>query len=102
MNPLNMASVTATAVTGAFRQPYLVPFDLDDRERATAQGLPRGTAAQLKQMMRLTATQGTARRGHVRPPRRHRCEDRVGRGRRARTLQQLVHRLPRTTSRRRR
>ncbi|TDT32416.1 MecA-like transpeptidase family protein [Streptomyces sp. BK208] len=60
MNPLNMASVTATAVTGAFRQPYLVPFDLDDRERATAQGLPRGTVSQLKQMMRLTATQGTA------------------------------------------
>ncbi|MFE9707751.1 penicillin-binding transpeptidase domain-containing protein [Streptomyces sp. NPDC005930] len=60
MNPLNMASVTATAVTGAFRQPYLVPFDLDGRERATAQGLPQGTASQLKQMMRLTATQGTA------------------------------------------
>ncbi|MEU9642669.1 penicillin-binding transpeptidase domain-containing protein [Streptomyces sp. NPDC048188] len=60
MNPLNMASVTATAVTGAFRQPYLVPFDLDDREPATAQGLPQGTVAQLKQMMRLTATQGTA------------------------------------------
>ncbi|MEV6885676.1 penicillin-binding transpeptidase domain-containing protein [Streptomyces sp. NPDC051135] len=60
MNPLNMASVTATAVTGAFRQPYLVPFDLDDREPATAQGLPQGTVSQLKQMMRLTATQGTA------------------------------------------
>ncbi|MGW5788020.1 penicillin-binding transpeptidase domain-containing protein [Streptomyces sp. NPDC003757] len=60
MNPLNMASVTATAVTGAFRQPYLVPFDLDGREPATAQGLPQGTVSQLKQMMRLTATQGTA------------------------------------------
>ncbi|EHN72782.1 penicillin-binding protein [Streptomyces coelicoflavus ZG0656] len=60
MNPLNMASVTATAITGDFHQPYLVPFDLDDRKPATAKGLPSGTASQLKQMMRLTATQGTA------------------------------------------
>ncbi|MFI8948318.1 penicillin-binding transpeptidase domain-containing protein [Streptomyces sp. NPDC053750] len=60
MNPLNMASVTATAITGEFRQPYLVPFDLDDRKPATAKGLPQSTASQLKQMMRLTATQGTA------------------------------------------
>ncbi len=61
MNPLNMASVTATAITGAFRQPYLVSPELDDRQLARAKGLPAGTAAQLKQMMRLTATQGTAR-----------------------------------------
>ncbi|MGV9988697.1 penicillin-binding transpeptidase domain-containing protein [Streptomyces olivaceus] len=60
MNPLNMASVTATAITGEFRQPYLVAFGLDDRKPATAEGLPQGTANQLKQMMRLTATQGTA------------------------------------------
>ncbi|MEW2076957.1 penicillin-binding transpeptidase domain-containing protein [Streptomyces sp. NPDC013433] len=60
MNPLNMASVTATAITGAFRQPYLVSPDLDGRQLAQAKGLPAGTAAQLKQMMRLTATQGTA------------------------------------------
>ena len=60
MNPLNMASVTATAITGAFRQPYLVSPKLDDRELATAKGLPYNTASQLKQMMRLTATQGTA------------------------------------------
>ncbi|GAA2437251.1 penicillin-binding transpeptidase domain-containing protein [Streptomyces glaucus] len=60
MNPLNMASVTATAITGAFRQPYLVSPGLDDRQLATAEGLPAGTAAQLKQMMRLTATRGTA------------------------------------------
>ncbi|MCM1973401.1 penicillin-binding transpeptidase domain-containing protein [Streptomyces sp. G1] len=60
MSPLNMASVTATAITGAFRQPYLVSPDLDDRQLATAKGLPAGTSAQLKQMMRLTATQGTA------------------------------------------
>ncbi|MEG3627213.1 penicillin-binding transpeptidase domain-containing protein [Streptomyces poriticola] len=60
MNPLNMASVTATAITGEFRQPYLVSPELDDRQLATAKGLPQSTAAQLKQMMRLTATQGTA------------------------------------------
>ncbi|GAA3499949.1 penicillin-binding transpeptidase domain-containing protein [Streptomyces prasinosporus] len=60
MNPLNMASVTATAVTGAFRQPYLVSPDLDGRRLARAEGLPASTAAQLKQMMRLTATRGTA------------------------------------------
>jgi hypothetical protein len=60
MNPLTMASVTATALTGEFRQPYLVSPEFDDRQLATAQGLRADTAAQLKQMMRLTATQGTA------------------------------------------
>ncbi|MGW0842473.1 penicillin-binding transpeptidase domain-containing protein [Streptomyces sp. NPDC002787] len=62
MNPLNMASVTATAITGTFRQPYLVSPELDDRDLATAKGLKAGTASQLKQMMRMTATQpqGTA------------------------------------------
>ncbi|WP_254664815.1 penicillin-binding transpeptidase domain-containing protein [Streptomyces prasinopilosus] len=60
MNPLNMASVTATAITGTFRQPYLVSPELDGRRLARAEGLPAGTASQLKQMMRLTATQGTA------------------------------------------
>ncbi|MFH8239332.1 penicillin-binding transpeptidase domain-containing protein [Streptomyces sp. G6] len=59
MNPLNMASVTATAITGEFRQPYLVSPDLDGRQLATAKGLPQSTADQLRQMMRLTATQGT-------------------------------------------
>ncbi|GGX82917.1 penicillin-binding transpeptidase domain-containing protein [Streptomyces minutiscleroticus] len=60
MNPLNMASVTATAMTGAFRQPVIVPRSLDGRELATAQGLPPGTVAQLRQMMNRTATSGTA------------------------------------------
>ncbi|MET9759809.1 penicillin-binding transpeptidase domain-containing protein [Streptomyces sp. NPDC006372] len=60
MSPLNMASVTATAITGTFRQPYLVSPELDDRELARAEGLKAGTADQLRQMMRLTATQGTA------------------------------------------
>lgn len=62
MSPLNMASVTATAITGAFRQPYLVSPDVDDRELATAKGLPASTSAQLKEMMRMTATRGTAAR----------------------------------------
>ncbi|MDQ1018712.1 penicillin-binding transpeptidase domain-containing protein [Streptomyces afghaniensis] len=60
MSPLNMASVTATAITGTFRQPYLVSPKLDDRQLARADGLKASTADQLKQMMRLTATQGTA------------------------------------------
>lgn len=62
MSPLNMASVTATAITGEFRQPYLVSPDLDGRELATAKGLPASTSAQLKEMMRMTATQGTGAR----------------------------------------
>ncbi|MDX3457544.1 penicillin-binding transpeptidase domain-containing protein [Streptomyces sp. ME02-8801-2C] len=60
MSPLNMASVTATAITGEFRQPYLVSPDLDKRQLATAKGLPASTSTQLKEMMRMTATQGTA------------------------------------------
>ncbi|MGW1163555.1 penicillin-binding transpeptidase domain-containing protein [Streptomyces sp. NPDC002519] len=62
MSPLNMASVTATAITGTFRQPYLVSPELDGRQLATAKGLPSGTVSQLRAMMRLTATQGTAAR----------------------------------------
>ncbi|AVH58215.1 MULTISPECIES: penicillin-binding transpeptidase domain-containing protein [Streptomyces] len=62
MSPLNMASVTATAITGTFRQPVIVPLELDDREPARAKGLPMNTVAQLKRMMRLTATSGTAAR----------------------------------------
>ncbi|MFI6879264.1 penicillin-binding transpeptidase domain-containing protein [Streptomyces sp. NPDC050400] len=60
VNPLNMASVTATAITGTFHQPILVAQSLDDRQLATAQGLKPGTAQQIRQMMRITATSGTA------------------------------------------
>ncbi|MFF0789461.1 penicillin-binding transpeptidase domain-containing protein [Streptomyces spiralis] len=60
MSPLNMASVTATAMTGRFRQPVLVSPKLDDRELATARGLPASTVAQLRRMMNRTATSGTA------------------------------------------
>ncbi|WP_320778412.1 penicillin-binding transpeptidase domain-containing protein [Streptomyces sp. CRN 30] len=59
MSPLNMASVTATAMTGQFRQPVIVAQDLDDRELAQAEGLPASTAQQLRQMMNRTATSGS-------------------------------------------
>ncbi|PZH12166.1 penicillin-binding protein [Streptomyces sp. NTH33] len=60
MSPLNMASVTATAMTGTFRQPVIVPSSLDDRPLARARGLSAGTVAQLRQMMNRTALSGTA------------------------------------------
>ncbi|MCX4448677.1 penicillin-binding transpeptidase domain-containing protein [Streptomyces sp. NBC_01789] len=62
MNPLNMASVTATAVNGRFRQPFIVAQSLDNRTFATATPLPPGVSTQLKQMLHYTATapEGTA------------------------------------------
>lgn len=61
MNPLTMASVAATVRTGVFKQPVLVPPSLDQRTVATAQrGLSPAAVQQLKGMMRLTATNGTA------------------------------------------
>ncbi|MGW1783512.1 penicillin-binding transpeptidase domain-containing protein [Streptomyces sp. NPDC002143] len=60
MNPLNMASVTATAMTGAFRQPVIVPLSLDGRTPAKARGLSSSTVQQLRSMMNRTATSGTA------------------------------------------
>ncbi|MEU6993223.1 penicillin-binding transpeptidase domain-containing protein [Streptomyces sp. NPDC046465] len=62
MNPLNMASITATAMTGSFRQPVIVPRSLDDRDLATAQGLRPATVQQLRQMMNRTAVSGTGAR----------------------------------------
>ena len=60
MNVLNMASVTATAKNGAFKQPVIVPRTLDDRKMATAaRSLSPDAADQLRSMMRLTATNGT-------------------------------------------
>ncbi|WP_434590727.1 penicillin-binding transpeptidase domain-containing protein [Streptomyces sp. A5-4] len=60
MNVLNMASVTATAKTGTFRQPVLVPRSLDGREIAQApRSLPGGVSEQLRTMMRVTASSGT-------------------------------------------
>ncbi|AWT43784.1 MULTISPECIES: penicillin-binding transpeptidase domain-containing protein [Streptomyces] len=62
MSPLNMASVTATAMTGTFRQPVIVPQSLDGRELAQARGLSSDTVRQLRSMMNRTATTGTAAR----------------------------------------
>ncbi|MEU6538215.1 penicillin-binding transpeptidase domain-containing protein [Streptomyces sp. NPDC047000] len=62
LSPLNLASVTATAMTGAFRQPVLVPAKLDDRPLATAKGLSASTVGQLRAMMNRTAVSGTAAR----------------------------------------
>ncbi|MEU7551784.1 penicillin-binding transpeptidase domain-containing protein [Streptomyces sp. NPDC044571] len=61
MNPLNMASITATARSGQFHQPLLVAADLDGRTLATAERrMKPSVQQQLVQMMRLTATNGTA------------------------------------------
>jgi len=60
LNPLTMASVTATAKTGTFRQPILVPLSVERRELATAQGLSDSTSRQLRAMLRRTAVNGTA------------------------------------------
>ncbi|KUJ66157.1 penicillin-binding protein [Streptomyces albus subsp. albus] len=61
MNPLNMASVAATVHSGVFRQPYLVSPSLDHRTLAKAsRPLKPATARQVRALMRLTATSGTA------------------------------------------
>ncbi|WP_328719963.1 penicillin-binding transpeptidase domain-containing protein [Streptomyces sp. NBC_00247] len=61
MNVLNMASITATAHTGTFHQPVIVPQDLDGRPLATAsRSLPTSVVQQLNSMMRATASWGTA------------------------------------------
>ncbi|MFG2501430.1 penicillin-binding transpeptidase domain-containing protein [Streptomyces sp. NPDC048441] len=61
MNPLNMASVSATVKSGTFKQPYLVSPDVDKRTLATAsRKMPSGTAAALRDLMHYTAVAGTA------------------------------------------
>jgi Penicillin binding protein transpeptidase domain len=55
-SPLAMASVAATVDSGQFRQPVLLP----GLTTVSAQPLPTGTAAQLKDMMRDVVTEGTA------------------------------------------
>ncbi|QES55044.1 penicillin-binding protein [Streptomyces venezuelae] len=63
MNPLNVASITATARTGVFRQPVLVSPELDGRTIATAQRRMKSSVQQqLVSMMKLTATSGTAKK----------------------------------------
>ncbi|MEV8407785.1 penicillin-binding transpeptidase domain-containing protein [Streptomyces niveus] len=63
MNVLNIASVTATTKDGTFRQPVIVPRDLDDRELAVAERqLPGAVGQQLRDMMRATASWGTGQK----------------------------------------
>ncbi|WP_330175349.1 penicillin-binding transpeptidase domain-containing protein [Streptomyces sp. NBC_01498] len=62
MNVLNIASVTATAKDGRFRQPIIVPRQLDNRQLAYAQRqLPQSVGQALREMMRQTAAWGTGR-----------------------------------------
>lgn len=61
MNPLNMASVVATAETGEFKQPYLVSPDVDHRTLATAsRKLSPPTVSALRELLHYTAVAGTA------------------------------------------
>ncbi|MGW3206417.1 penicillin-binding transpeptidase domain-containing protein [Streptomyces sp. NPDC001135] len=57
-NPLIMASVTATAVSGTFHQPTIKG---DAKDTTTTAPLPGRVVAQLREMMRTTVTDGTAR-----------------------------------------
>jgi hypothetical protein len=61
MNPLNMASVSATVKSGSFHQPYLVDPSVDDRTLATAsRTMSSSTLSQLRELMSYTAAYGTA------------------------------------------
>lgn len=60
-NPLIMASVSATVKSGVFKQPYIVSPDVDGRSLARApRTLPAPISQELRDLMRLTATSGTA------------------------------------------
>lgn len=61
MNPLNMASVSATIKTGTFKQPYLVSPTVDNRTLATASRTMSASAlSQMRELMAYTAAYGTA------------------------------------------
>ncbi|MFD5363372.1 penicillin-binding transpeptidase domain-containing protein [Streptomyces tendae] len=61
MNPLNMASVSATVKSGSFHQPYLVAPSVDGRTLATASRTMSGeTLGALRELMSYTAAYGTA------------------------------------------
>jgi len=57
MNPLTMASVVATAKSGTFRQPHLLP---GTDGLWTASPLPAGVSGRLRTLMRAVVTEGTA------------------------------------------
>ncbi|MEV5972613.1 penicillin-binding transpeptidase domain-containing protein [Streptomyces sp. NPDC051921] len=58
-NPLAMASVTATAVSGTFHQPLLVRGT--EQPRVETRRLSPGVVAQLRSLMRDTVTDGSAK-----------------------------------------
>ncbi|MDI5974466.1 penicillin-binding transpeptidase domain-containing protein [Streptomyces sp. SL13] len=61
LNPLNMASVAATAKSGVFHQPIIVSPSLDHRTIAVApRQLSPTVDSEIQSMMRLTARSGTA------------------------------------------
>ncbi|XUL94265.1 penicillin-binding transpeptidase domain-containing protein [Streptomyces galilaeus] len=61
MNPLNMASVSATVDAGTFHQPYLVSPTVDNRTIAKAsRTMSSTTQSELKEVMKYTADYGTA------------------------------------------
>lgn len=61
VSPLDMASVAATAEAGVFHQPVIVPVSVDNRRIAQApRQLSASADAALRQLMNLTARQGTA------------------------------------------
>ncbi|HZG03910.1 MAG TPA: penicillin-binding transpeptidase domain-containing protein [Streptomyces sp.] len=60
-NPLIMASVSATVKSGTFHQPYIVSPEVDGRALAKApRSLPAPISQELRSLMRLTATSGSA------------------------------------------
>ncbi|MEU1702802.1 penicillin-binding transpeptidase domain-containing protein [Streptomyces pseudogriseolus] len=58
-NPLIMASVTATAVSGRFHQPSLVATGTEDT--TVTEPLPPRVVSRLRSLLRATVTEGTAR-----------------------------------------
>ncbi|MFF5286781.1 penicillin-binding transpeptidase domain-containing protein [Streptomyces sp. NPDC013171] len=58
-NPLAMASVTATAVSGTFHQPLLVKGT--EQPEVATKPLPAGVVAGLRSLMRDTVTDGSAK-----------------------------------------
>ncbi|MFE1171593.1 penicillin-binding transpeptidase domain-containing protein [Streptomyces sp. NPDC058773] len=61
MNPLNVATLSATVRAGSFHQPYIVSPALDHRTLAKApRTMKPSTLSGLKSLMKLTATSGTA------------------------------------------
>ncbi|MFF7457239.1 penicillin-binding transpeptidase domain-containing protein [Kitasatospora sp. NPDC008115] len=59
-NPLVMASVTATAASGRFHQPTILPGGAPGGDTTSTKPLPPSVVTQLRTLMRATVTEGTA------------------------------------------